>query len=64
MYIFAACLDQHWIPFWLSPKEHALHCHTFHFHDVDTSGIDAALFEMAADLGTGLCHSQGPHSDP
>ena len=49
--IFAACLDQHWIPFWLSPKEHALHCHTFHFHDVDTSGIDAALFEMAADLG-------------
>jgi hypothetical protein len=53
--IFAACIDQHWLPFWLSPHGHSLRCHTFHFDGVDTTVMDAALFELAADLGFSDC---------
>ena len=53
--LFVACIDQHWLPFWLAPHDHALHCHSFHFPGVDTTGIDVALRQMVYDLGFQEC---------
>ena len=53
--IFVACIDQHWVPFWLAPQDAMIHCHTFHHQRVDTNHIDSALQLLAVDLGFNAC---------
>ena len=48
--IFAACIDQHWVPFWIAPQDDTLHCHTYHHPRVDTSQVDASLRGLAQEL--------------
>lgn len=53
--IFAACIDQHWMPFWLSPHGSGVRCHTYHHPKGETAQVDAALQSLAVELGFTEC---------
>lgn len=53
--LMVACVDQHWLPFWLVPRDQHLHCHTFHHARVDTADIDLSIRNLTAKLGFQDC---------
>ena len=53
--IFAACIDKHWVPFWLSPHDAVVRCHTFHHPNVDTTHVDASIRVLVSELGFSDC---------
>ena len=53
--LMVACVEQHWVPFWLIPRDSQLHCHSFHHARVDTTNIDQAIRTLSQKLGFHDC---------